>query len=403
MGLLDTLLGRDSSTATGPVPQPPQVYPTAVPYLDGTTALGLSALHRGVTLIADAIADMPWQEWRGEAPGVPVASSRLVRRPCATMTRREWTWRVVATEALYSTVYLLHVGGYDSEGIPWSLLPIPPGAITPAAIMDPWGILPASRYMVGTTEVGIEDLTIIRRAPFAGVPDHMAGLIRLARREFQTYLAADTHAARYWQNGGPTTTVITTDQELEPSDAATIAQRWVERRALGADYPAVLGKGAKAEPFGADPTTQSAVEARREMVADVGRYLGVPTRILNAPAGDSETYSNVEGDATDLLRYTLRGYAGPIEDAISEHLPGDPLVGRRMVIDATAFTAGSLLDRANAWGALVTSGIADPDEARTRGGFGLGPRGLDTAPATVTIDAVPAAIAAALGGTDGTA
>jgi phage portal protein BeeE len=67
------------------------------------------------------------------------------------------------------------------------------------------------------------------------------------------------------------------------------------------------------------------VEARREMAAEIGRYFGVPTRILNAPAGDSETYSNVENDRDLLLRYTLRGYMGPIEDAISERLPGDYL------------------------------------------------------------------------------
>jgi len=226
--------------------------------------------------------------------------------------------------------------------------------------------------MVGGQRIGVEHLTVIRRAPWPGVPEYLNGILDLARRQFTAYLAADVHMARYWRSGGPVVTQISSDQELTKTDADTIAQRWVDRRTMGADYPAVLGKGAKAEPWGADPTTESAVEARREINADVGRYFGMPTRILNAPAGDSETYSNVESDAIDLLRYTLRGYMGPIEDAISELLPGDYIGGRRMRLDATRLTEGDLASRAIAYPALVMAGILTIPEARVRG-FGLTP------------------------------
>jgi phage portal protein BeeE len=121
--------------------------------------------------------------------------------------------------------------------------------------------------------------------------------------------------------------------------------RWTAARSSGAGSPVVLGAGFEAKPFGADPTTDSAVEARREIVADIGRYFGVPSRILNAPAGDSETYANVENDATDLWRYTLRGYAGPIEDAVSELLPGDYITARRMRFDPVRYLQGDLQSR----------------------------------------------------------
>lgn len=154
----------------------------------------------------------------------------------------------------------------------------------------------------------------------------------------------------------------------------------------------MLGKGADAHPYGADPTTESAVEARREIVADVGRFFGVPTRILNAPAGDSETYANVESDRLDLLGYTLGGYMDPVQDCISDLLPGDPLVGRRMEIDPTQFLSGDLLTRAQAYSALVTSGIMTAPEARRRG-FGLAASpeqsSTPTAPAS---DPLPAAV-----------
>jgi phage portal protein BeeE len=393
--LLDRLFGR-AGVAT-PTSTVPTIYaPASVPWVSGTTALGLSAVWRCINLIADSISDLPWREWTGaEAAPVELPISRLVRRPMATMTRREWTARVVATECLYNTVYLLHTGGWDSEGVPWSLMPIPPAAIMPVTPSDPWGLTNPTQYLVGGEEIGVEYLSIIRRAPYPGISDQAAGILNVARSQFQAYLAADTHLARYWINGGPTITQITAPMSITNTEAETMRDRWVSARqnANGASSPVVLGAGFEAKPFGADPTTDSAVEARREIVADIGRYFGVPSRILNAPAGDSETYANVENDATDLWRYTLRGYAGPIEDAISELLPGDYHVGRRMRFDPVRYLQGDLQSRAQAYPMLVNAGILTIDEARA-GGFGLGPlpEGATPPPASGAPVAIPAAM-----------
>lgn len=380
MGLVERLFGRAGPPATSPTP--PQRAPLAAPWVSGTTALGLSAVWRCVNLIADTIADCPWQELGGpeDAP-YALPTSRLVRRPMATMTRREWTWRVVATEALYNTVHLLYIGGTDPEdGTPWSLLPVPPQAIFPLSPQDPWGLTQPTLYAVGGQEVSVDQMTIIRRSPFPNLSDQMAGILDLARAQFSAYLAADAHLARYWTNGGPTITQIKTDQVLSDPELDAIGQRWVNRRALGADFPAVFGHGAEAKPFGADPTTDSAVKSRQEIVADVGRYFGMPTRILNAPAGDSETYANTEDDKTDLLVLTLRGYMGPVEDAISELLPGDYIEGRRMRMDPSRVIQGNLASRAIAYPALVAARILTVDEARARG-FGLPPMDPALAPA----------------------
>jgi HK97 family phage portal protein len=397
VGLLDFLLGRAGTPP--PSTTPPTISPpSSVPWVSGTTALGLSAVWRCVNLISDSIADLPWREWRGpEGAPEEIPISRLVRRPMATMTRREWTWRVVATEALYNTAYLLHVGGFDSDGVPWSLMPIPPRAILPVTPQDPWGIVQPSEYLVGGQLTSVDDLSIIRRAPFPGLTDYMSGILDLARSQFQAYLAADTHLARYWIGGGPTLSVITVPGSLTNEEGDGIAAAWADRRAQGGNRPVILPQGADAKSWGADPTTESAVDARREIVADIGRYFGVPSRILNAPAGDSETYANVENDASDLWRYTLRGYAGPVEDAISELLPGDYIGGRRMRFDPVRYLQGDLQSRAQAYPMLVAAGILSIDEARA-GGFGLGPlpaadQSNETTPAPPQPAAIPAAMA----------
>ena len=92
MGISDRLLGRAAvaTPITYPATIPTITAPSSIPWVSGTTALGLSAVWRCVNLISDSISDLPWREWKGpdQAPEeLPI--SRLVRRPMATMTRRE--------------------------------------------------------------------------------------------------------------------------------------------------------------------------------------------------------------------------------------------------------------------------------------------------------------------------
>jgi phage portal protein BeeE len=221
--------------------------------------------------------------------------------------------------------------------------------------------MPPEAYQVAGVEVPAERMVIIRRSPQPGIVDGMGGVIRLARITFAAAIAAEAYASRYWQNGGSPTTVLESDGAIPDPLAKAIAERWSAMRRLGPDHPAVLGSGLKARDHGADPTQQAAVEARREQVADVGRYFGIPTRILNAPTGDSETYATSEMGNQDLVRYTLQNYIGAIEDAISEQLPG----GRRMVMMTQRLTLGTQLATAQALQLLTgNKPVMTTEEAR---------------------------------------
>jgi hypothetical protein len=52
-----------------------------------------------------------------------------------------------------------------------------------------------------------------------------------------------------------------------------------------------------------------------------GTSSGIPTRLLNAPSIDAETYSNAQEANIDLLHYTLENYINAIEEAITDLLP----------------------------------------------------------------------------------
>ena len=312
-----------------------------IPGVSSTTAMGLSAVWRCLDVLSNGVSQLPWRELRGN---LELPSSRLVARPLGSMTRREWTSRVVSTLALYDVCYLLRVGGVDAEGIPLGLYPLDSAQVS-AIITDPDGLAPPAEYWVGLTRISAAELVVLRRSPQPGVSDGAGGVIRLARVTFAAAMAAEHYASRYWQTGGAPTTALETDAHLNETEAGEISDRWAERRARGPDYAPVLSGGVKAKPFGANPTEQAAVEARREMVADIGRYFGMTTGLLNAPAGDSTKYSTSEMDNLNLVRFTLRNYIGAIEDAVSDQLPG----GRVMRMDITELTQGTHLARAQAW------------------------------------------------------
>lgn len=345
------------------------IYPSAFP-LTVVEAAGLAAVRRCVSLIANAVAGRDWQEWEGSRQLPP---SRIVRRPAASMTRREWSWRVIASLLLDDISYLWMVGGVDDDGVPGSLIPLPRAAIHPAGLVDPWGIFPPTQYTISGVPgiVSGESVIPVRSAIWPGVPPHLAGVLQMARNEMMASWSADTYATRYWQHGGSPVTVLTTDQDLSDPQAAGIGARWRDRRLMGPDFPAVLSNGADAHPFGADISNAVAVEARREMTLEVGRLFGVDGRYLDVtPVGGSQTYSNINDDALTLERFTLGGVIDPIQDVISELLPGDYQDGRHMVIDMLPLTRPGMEARHRAW-AVATGNKPwmKPSEVREQEGL----------------------------------
>jgi HK97 family phage portal protein len=313
-----------------------------------TTTIGLSSVWRCLDILSNGVSQLPWYERRGTLDLPP---SRIVNRPQAHRTRREWTSLVVSTLALHDVCYLLKVGGDDAEGVAMGLWPLDPSQVQPTTYGHPF--LPPTHYYVGMTVVPADRIVILRRSPQPGIEDTLGGILRLARITFASAIAAESYSSRYWQGGGSSSIALETDATIDQDAAQKMSDAWAVKRARGPDYVPVLGGGLKAKNLGLDPTSASAVEARRELVADVARYFGVPTRIVNAPTGDSETYSSTEAANQDLVRYTLQNYIGAIEDAITDQLPG----GRHLFIDPAKLTRGTFLARAQAF-QLATGGKA---------------------------------------------
>jgi phage portal protein BeeE len=365
-----TLAGWSGNSFVSMLSIPSGAYPLTV-----VEAAGISAVRRCVSLIANGIAGQRWTEWIGTEQIKPV--SRIVRRPAAIMSRREWVWRVVASMALTDISYLYMTGGVDDEGVPGSLIPLPREAVLPSGFIDPFGVFPPTKYTISGIpgEISSEYIVPMRSAFWPGVPPHLVGILQMARNTMMTAHASDNYQSRFWQAGGAPATQITTDQELTDTQAQDIGARWRDRRAKGPDFPAVLGKGAKAEPWGADIANTLAVEAKREISVEVANLFGVPARYLNiTPTGSSQTYANLNDEALSLERFTLTGFTDPIQDVVSDLLP-DPMDDERfMLIDMTRLTRAGQEARFRAW-AIATGNKPwmMPDEVRAEEGMAPNP------------------------------
>jgi HK97 family phage portal protein len=327
-----------------------------------TTVLGLSAVARCLQILTNGVSQCEWYERRGT---LDLPTSRLVTRPHPDMTRRDWVNFVVASLALWDRSYLLPTGGNDSEGVPMNLLPLDVSQVTPAVTTGLQWIspVPSPEFWVGQMRVPRSELVILNRGPIPGISETAMGIIRLARIKFAEALAADGYSSRYWQSGGPTDRALESDGIVPDAIAKQNSERWAERRAKGPDYVPMLVGGTHLKQYGVDPTAQSAVEARRELVADIARFMGVSTSLVNAPAGDSETYTSTEVQGIHLNTFTLQDYFGAIEDAITDLLPG----GRRLFIDPAPLYRSTLVAQAQAY-QLLTGGkaVMSVDEVRER-------------------------------------
>jgi HK97 family phage portal protein len=301
-------------------------------------ALQVDTVLACVSILADLTADASIGEYRGTEK---LPDSRLVLRPMASITRREWVWRLVAVMALYNGAYLWRRFGRDAEGVINSLEPVAPSRVS---------FIGSKAYLDGA-EIDPGDLRWVPRMTFPTQTRDMAYLIRLARSAIAAAWSADAYRADYWEKGGRPPWYITSEQALSNTDAEAIQERVIARRTETPGAPMVFGKGAKIADMGTDVASDGASGAMDRANAAIARYFRVPAWLVNViQQGGSLTYANASAAGLDLVRYTLQpGYAGPIGDALSDELPGSYLTGRRVVLDLTHLTRGTILEQAQAY------------------------------------------------------
>jgi HK97 family phage portal protein len=292
-----------------------------------------------VRLLQSAVGDASIGEYRGNQR---LPDSRLTQRPMATITRRSWVKRCVASMALYNGVWLLRSTSRDSEGVPMSLVPYAPTRVQWEA---------EDKVRVDAQEVAPSRLVWVPRMEFPTLTRDMAYTIRLAREAISAGWSADAARSDYWEKGGMLSWYVKSEQSLSGDDAAAIKARVAEARASAPGEPMVFGKGSDIKSLGIDLSQHGVSEAQAKTATSIARYFGVHSYLVNVPSeAGNLVYQNASAAGLDLVRFTLQPeYAGPLGDALTDELPGNAIEGRRVVFDLRHLTRGTNLEEAQTY------------------------------------------------------
>ncbi len=351
--LRDLVLGSQAAAATPPRPltqrhtfdspgllghDPNETW--AVNVSETTTAM-LDVAYNCVTVIADAIAGADVGQWNGTQRIDPPSGFTL--RPDPDITRRDFLWQFAANLSLYRAVYL------EEATVSGQVVGVRLRCIGNVSRIG-------DDYYVNGSRI-TNRMRLVRASLWPTLGLDAQGVIGAAREVLAASMAAQAYGSDFWQTGGAPTLLIKTEQALTSDQADAIREEWDTKRAASPGSPAVLGAGADVKPLGVDLASGGSSETTDKQKASIARYFNMLPEIVNIlDEGGPLHYTTEEQVMLRLVRITLQPYADVIGEALSAYLPGDYLLGDRIVLSLNRMLVPDMATRHQAY--AVASGIA---------------------------------------------
>lgn len=329
MGLLSNIAGILRPRAATPAPESDFWYEevgagssNAGIKVTPDVALKASAVYACVKVLAETIATLPLQMYeelpagREPAPNHPIDT--LIRsRPNGRMTAIEFWEMMVLHGALRGTAYAEIIPG--PRGAVDQLMPLHPDRVKPELLRD--GSL---RFQVTNPQTG--DRRVLLQDEIFRIPgmssDGISGIraVDVAAEAIGLGMAADQYAGRVFRNNLNLGVAVKHPGKLSDEAQKNIIHKLMLRFAgsENAHRPIVLQEGMGIEVIGQKAHEAQLLEARRQQTIEMARYWRIPLHMLGVH--DSQPRANVEQEALDLVKYTLRPWVRRIEQAISRDL-----------------------------------------------------------------------------------
>jgi HK97 family phage portal protein len=351
-----------------------------------TDALAIPAVFRACTLISNLMGTFSLEAWRN---GVRMDDPpRLVQRPDPFRTARDF-WRSVGWNLATRGEADLYVGARDSDGLPLSLLNVPPAELV-GRFEDPRDAL-INRISWDWRGTPVDSRSIVQIV-FAQEPGSPRGLgpLQLCGAAISVARESLEWSANYYAGGGVPSVLLSPRVPISPAEAKVIRDAWMAGDAntpkVAAEVDAtILPNNAQQAEIG---------NARLQSVGDVACMYGIPPELLEhgmTGGGTSLSYRNLSDLGTDLIRFCLvPGYLEPTEQSISDLLSRSTIA--RFNVDE--------LERADAetrmriYQTAIAAGVYTPQDAQRAEGLIPGSPQYAPMPPNVALPEIPAAVAA---------
>jgi len=296
-----------------------------------TTAVGLTAVFRAVSIISGTIAGLPLRSYRTDSDGQRHRVDTFLDDPAGpggAWTQFEWLELVMVHLLLHGNAYLAHV--YNGAGAIVGLTPLQPCAVTVKPITNAeelarWGG-PDGAYrkwfQVQLADGSTRDLTCaeLTHIPAMGT-DGVRGLapIEAHRQALGTGIAGDRAAARIFGSGLLLGGLVSGDDGLSKEDAED-AVAALKAKVAGADHAgdiAFINAQLKFTPWTMAPADAQFIESRVHQIEEVARIFGIPPHLLGQTEKQTSWGTGVEEQNRGLARYTLMPWTTRLEQRLS--------------------------------------------------------------------------------------
>ncbi len=383
MSFLRGVFGVEKRAVGGPGWNPGMVwadYPTSWARADTDEAMRLSAVFACLRLLSEAVATLPLDVFRRDgARRVPYPTPTVLQFPDPSLSQIDYLSQVMLSLLTDGNAYCAI--GRDRNGVPASLVPLDPAAVTVQRSESTPGAL---EYRIGKDLFGPLDILHIRGMM---LPGKIVGLspIAYAMETISVGLQAQRFGASFFENGAMPSAVIEAPADMKPEAIARWKATWNANHG-GKDNAGKVGlltNGATFRQVSIQPAQAQFLETRQFQVPDIARIFGVPPHLIADASNSTSWGSGLAEQNLAFGQFSLRTWITRIEAA---HTALIRPLGAFMKLNLDALLRASLRDRYDAYAIGIGSRFLTPNEARARedepplpGGDAFPP---DTKPAT---------------------
>lgn len=347
------LAGVQSSS---PGAQAPQAVPVTV-----ETALQISTVFAAIRLIAETVASLPFDLYektnQGRTPSTSSLRKVLTKKPNRYQTRVEFWESIVFNLVLSGNAYCV-ITRLKGEIV--SLLPVSSSQVQTELALDGTVIHRISNdtgekiYQVDEVwHIKLFGNGIIGLSPIA----HAAQSISVSQ-------AAAGKCAEVYANGAKRAGILTSDRILTDTQRAKARENFSDISNGATSRLFILEADLKFQPTSMSPEELELLDALRYQVEDIGRFMGVPSILLNQTVGQSSLGSNVNEILSAFYKLNLRPYLEKIEESILRWLVPDDGRDYEAEFIFDALLRADTKTRLDAWARAIQTGQMTPNEAR---------------------------------------
>lgn len=288
------------------------------------TAAKFTAVYRAVTVLADTVAQLPFELMRRNgnakerAYGHPLYA-RLHDLPNPEMTSFDMRHAQMAHVLLWGNSY--SEIELNARGDVVALWPLPPWRTTPRRIVE-------SRQLVFDVRLpggGVATLPSDLVWRWHGLSyNGLTALSPIAyyRNVVENALSALTYSRKLYTNSARPSGLITHPGQLSPEARENLKKSWdAAHSGLDNAYrTALLEEGVKWEATGMPPEDAQFIQTMQFSIAEASRIFGVPLHMLSELS--RATFSNIDAQGQEYLNYSAMAWLKRIEQSVSRDLIG---------------------------------------------------------------------------------